>query len=154
MLHEKFSKREMQRQTYTTARSQKVYYRIPAPKHIIDEGGTFIWYKKYGYTINHTFTYKKKAIFIRTKKLTALFNQIMYTIKDLFLNTTILFYTLTLQYYIIFNPFPNKPWFLSLKCMSFENTMGKKDFACWEQFLLFQQLFLPVWRTFSQFVVC
>ena len=34
---------------------------------------------------------------------------------------------------------------------SFENTMGKEIIACNEQFLVFQQCFLPCWRTFPHF---
>ena len=32
----------------------------------------------------------------------------------------------------------------------FENTVGKGEMARNEQFLLFSQCFLPVWRTFHQ----
>ena len=46
-------------------------------------------------------------------------------------------------------PFPNKPWFLRcLHYQSFENTVGKEEIARNEQFLLFLQCFLPVWRNF------
>ena len=51
------------------------------------------------------------------------------------------------------NPFPNKPFFLRV-CMwykSFEKTEGKGEIACNEQFLLFPQCFLTIWRTFSHF---
>ena len=34
----------------------------------------------------------------------------------------------------------------------FENTVGKGEIACNEQFLLFPQCFLPVWITFCIFV--
>ena len=34
---------------------------------------------------------------------------------------------------------------------SFENTVGKGEITRNEQFLLFSQCFLPVWRTFSHF---
>ena len=47
------------------------------------------------------------------------------------------------------NPFPNKPWFLQYK--SFENTVGKGEIACNEQFLLFPQCFLPIRRNFCHF---
>ena len=51
-----------------------------------------------------------------------------------------------------FNPFPNKPWFLCVfQDKSFKNTMGKGEIARNEQFLLFPQCFLPVWRTFCHF---
>ena len=51
-----------------------------------------------------------------------------------------------------FNPFHNKPWFFtSLQCMAFENTAGKGEIARYEQFLLFPQCFLPLWRTFCHF---
>ena len=64
------------------------------------------------------------------------------------------------------NPFPNKPWFLrvcttgilktlwekeKLHYRYFENTVGKKEIARNEQFLLFPQCFLPIWRTFCHF---
>ena len=39
--------------------------------------------------------------------------------------------------------------FLQLK--SFENTLGKGEIARHEQFLLFPQCFLPIWRTFCYF---
>ena len=39
-------------------------------------------------------------------------------------------------------PLGNKP---------FENTMGKGEIACNEQFLLFPQCFLPIWITFCHF---
>ena len=43
-----------------------------------------------------------------------------------------------------FNPFPNKPYFFTcLQYMSFENTAGKGEIASNDQFLLFQQCFLP-----------
>ena len=50
------------------------------------------------------------------------------------------------------NPYPNE--FLVFKCLqykSFENTVGKWEIARNEQFLLFPQCFLPVWRTFCHF---
>ena len=46
--------------------------------------------------------------------------------------------------------FPNKPWF-SRVCKSFENTVGKGEIARNEQFLLFPQCFLSLWRTFCHF---
>ena len=47
------------------------------------------------------------------------------------------------------NSFPNKPWFfMCLQYKSFENTVGKGEN---EQFLLFPQCFLPIWRTFYHF---
>ena len=50
------------------------------------------------------------------------------------------------------NPFPNKPRFFTyLQYRSFENTAGKGEIAHYEQFLLFSQCFLPVWRTFCRF---
>ena len=41
--------------------------------------------------------------------------------------------------------------FMCLHYMSFENTVGKGEIARNEQFLLFSQCFLPVWRTFCHF---
>ena len=41
--------------------------------------------------------------------------------------------------------------FTGLQYKSFENTVGKEEIARNEQFLLFPQCFLPVWRTFSHF---
>ena len=51
-----------------------------------------------------------------------------------------------------FKPFPKQA--LVFTCMlykSFENTVGEGDIARNEQFLLFPQCFLPIWRTFSHF---
>ena len=53
--------------------------------------------------------------------------------------------------HMIFSSFPNKPWSSCLQCKSFENTTGKGEIACDEQFLLFPPCFLPVWRTFCHF---
>ena len=39
--------------------------------------------------------------------------------------------------------------FTCLQYKPFENTVGKREIARDEQFLLFPQCFLPVWRTFS-----
>ena len=48
-----------------------------------------------------------------------------------------------------FYPFQNKSWFFTcLQYVSLENTVGKGEIACNEQFLLFQQCFLSVWRIF------
>ena len=49
------------------------------------------------------------------------------------------------------NPFQNKPWFTCLQYKSFENTVGKGEIACKNQFLLLPQCFLPIWRTFCHF---
>ena len=49
------------------------------------------------------------------------------------------------------NPFPNKPWFLCLQHKSLENAEGKGEIAQKEQYLLFPQCFLPIWRTFCHF---
>ena len=43
------------------------------------------------------------------------------------------------------------PVFTCLRYKPFENTVGKGEIARNEQFLLFPQCFLPVWRTFSHF---
>ena len=52
----------------------------------------------------------------------------------------------------LFNPFPNKPWFLRVwSTKSVENTVGKGEIARNEQFLLFLQFFLHFWKTFSHF---
>ena len=37
---------------------------------------------------------------------------------------------------------------MCLPYKSFENTVGKGEIVCYEQFLLFLQCFLPVWRIF------
>ena len=52
-----------------------------------------------------------------------------------------------------FNFFPNKPWFCRtcLQYKTFENTVGKGETVRNEQFLLFPQCFLSVWRTFFHF---
>ena len=54
--------------------------------------------------------------------------------------------------FFLFNPFPNKPWFLRVGRTSLENTVGKGEIARNKQFLLFPQCFLPVWRTFCHFL--
>ena len=41
--------------------------------------------------------------------------------------------------------------FTCQQCRPFENTVGKGEIARNEQFLLFPQSFLPVWRTFCHF---
>ena len=41
--------------------------------------------------------------------------------------------------------------FRCLQHKSFENPVGKGEIARHEQFLLFPQCFLPIWRTFCQF---
>ena len=43
------------------------------------------------------------------------------------------------------------PVFTCLQYNSFENTVGKREIARNEQFLLFPQCFLPFWRTFCHF---
>ena len=43
------------------------------------------------------------------------------------------------------------PGFYMLKNKYFENSVGKGEIACKEQFLLFPQCFLPVWRAFCHF---
>ena len=50
-----------------------------------------------------------------------------------------------------FSSFSNKPWFLRVCSTSIVNTVGKGEIAHSEQFLLFQQCFLPVWRTGCNF---
>ena len=52
---------------------------------------------------------------------------------------------------MLFNPFPNKPWFLRVCITSQLKTMGKGEIARYEQFLLFPQCFLPFWRTCCHF---
>ena len=51
----------------------------------------------------------------------------------------------------VFNAFPNKPWFLRVCCTTLLKTLGKAEIARDEQFLLFPQCFLPVWRTGCHF---
>ena len=41
--------------------------------------------------------------------------------------------------------------FTCLQFKSFENTLGKGEIAHNEQFLLFPQCFLPIWRTLCHF---
>ena len=50
-----------------------------------------------------------------------------------------------------FNPFPNKPWFLRVCCTTLLKTLGKREIAHNEQFLLFPQCFLPFRRTFCYY---
>ena len=50
-------------------------------------------------------------------------------------------------------PFPNKPWFLRVCSTSFlENTVGKGEIACKEQFLLFPHCFLTLLDNFLSFL--
>ena len=47
-------------------------------------------------------------------------------------------------------PFPNKPWFLRVCSIRLLKTLWKRgEIALHEQFLLFPQCFLPVWRTLN-----
>ena len=49
-------------------------------------------------------------------------------------------------------PFPKQALvFMCLQFKSFENTVGKEEIAHNEQYLLFPQCFLPIWRTFCHF---
>ena len=52
---------------------------------------------------------------------------------------------------LLFNPSQKALVFTCLQYNSFENTVGKGEIARNEQFLLFPQCFLPVWRTFCHF---
>ena len=52
----------------------------------------------------------------------------------------------------LLNLFPKQSLvFTCLQCKSLENTVGKGETACNEQFLLFQKSCLFVWRTFCYF---
>ena len=52
----------------------------------------------------------------------------------------------------LLNPFPNKPWCLRVcRTTLLKNTVGKWEIARKEQFLLFWQCFLPLWKTFCHF---
>ena len=54
--------------------------------------------------------------------------------------------------FCMLNPFQNKPWFLRVCSTSlFKKNVGKGEIACNEQFLLFPQSFLLIWRTFYHF---
>ena len=56
------------------------------------------------------------------------------------------------DYVELINPFPKQALvFTCLQDKSFENTVGKGEIARNEQFLLFPQCFLPVWRAFCHF---
>ena len=53
---------------------------------------------------------------------------------------------------LLFWPFPKQALvFTYLPYNSFDNTVGKGEIARNEQFLLFPQCFLPIWRTFCHF---
>ena len=55
-------------------------------------------------------------------------------------------------YQHLLQPFPKQALvFTCLQCKSFENTAGKGEIARNEQYLLFPQCFLPIWRTFCHF---
>ena len=51
----------------------------------------------------------------------------------------------------MFKPFQTSPGFYVSAVQSFENTVGKGETACIEQFLLFPQCLLAFWRTFYHF---
>ena len=54
--------------------------------------------------------------------------------------------------FFISYPFPKQALvFTCLQYKTFENTVGKGEIARNEQFLLFPQCFLSVWRTFCHF---
>ena len=52
---------------------------------------------------------------------------------------------------IVLNPFPNKPWFLSVCCTSVFKTLQNEEIAHNEQFLPFPRYFLPIRRTLYYF---
>ena len=55
-------------------------------------------------------------------------------------------------HYTGYFPFPIQALvFMCLSYKSFENTVEKGEIAHYEQFLLFPQYFLPIWRTFYHF---
>ena len=49
------------------------------------------------------------------------------------------------------NPFPSKPLVLHNCRTSLENTEGKGEIACYQQFLLFSQCVQPFWRVLWHF---
>ena len=50
------------------------------------------------------------------------------------------------------NTFAKKPWFLRVSITRLLKTLwGKRKIAHNEQFLIFPQCFLPIWRTFGHF---
>ena len=49
------------------------------------------------------------------------------------------------------NPFQNKPRFIRVCSTSLKNIVGKRKIACNDQFLIFPQCFLLIWRTFYHF---
>ena len=51
----------------------------------------------------------------------------------------------------ILNPFPNKPWFLRVCSRCLENTVGKGEITCNEQFLLFPTVFFTNLENFLPF---
>ena len=53
--------------------------------------------------------------------------------------------------WFVFNPFPNKPWFLRVCSTGLLKTLRKEEIASNKQFLLFPECFLPIWRTFCHF---
>ena len=52
---------------------------------------------------------------------------------------------------VTINPFPHNDTFDAPGKKPSENTVGKGEIACDEQFLLFPQCFLPIWITFCHF---
>ena len=64
--------------------------------------------------------------------------------------TVMRYYCCRVDLYI--NPFQNRPFFTCLQYKSFVNTVGKGEIALNEQFHLFTQCFIPVWRTVGLFI--
>ena len=53
---------------------------------------------------------------------------------------------------VLYQPFPKQTLvFMCLQYKSFKNPVGKGEIACYDQFLLFPQCFLPVWKAFYHF---
>ena len=48
--------------------------------------------------------------------------------------------------FALFTLSQTSPCFYVSTVQSFENTVGKKEIACNQQFLTFPQCFLPIWR--------
>ena len=49
------------------------------------------------------------------------------------------------------NPFPNKPWFLRVCCVSLLKTLWEKEKLVVRSNFSFSQYFLAIWRTFLPF---
>ena len=68
------------------------------------------------------------------------------------ISSTTIRHNMSINTHVLLNPFPNKPWFSRVYSTSLWKILwGKGEIAHNEQFLLFPQCFLSIWRTFCHF---